>query len=73
MKKFKQLKKIGAFVVVAAVSAPSFAEGSSIDAYFTAIDLSSVGTAVAGLGVVIVGIAMSVKGIGLAKRVISKA
>ncbi len=73
MKKLNKMKKVGFGVLALAISAPSFAEGSSIDAYFTAVDLGSVGTAVAGIGVVIVGIAMSVKGIGLAKRVISKA
>lgn len=72
MKKLNKMKNLGLVVLASAVSAPSFA-ASSIDSYFTAIDLSSVGTAVAGVGVIIVGIAMSVKGIGLAKRVISKA
>jgi len=52
-------------------ASPSFAAGG-IDAYFTAIDISSVGTAVAGIGVAIVAVAMAVKGIGLAKRVINK-
>jgi len=60
---------LGSALLVAA--SPSFAAGG-IDSYFAAIDISAVGTAVAGIGVAIIAVTMSIKGISLAKRVISK-
>ena len=40
---------------------------------FTAVDLTSVATFVAGAGVLVVGIYLAFKGIGLAKRAIASA
>lgn len=42
-------------------------------AIFTAVDLSTVSTFVAGAGVLVIGIAMAFKGIGLGKRAVKSA
>ncbi|WP_260261723.1 phage coat protein [Vibrio intestinalis] len=58
---------------IAAGATPAFAEGTPIDSYFGAIDLTTVAASVVAIGVVVVGICMSEKGISIAKRVIRKA
>lgn len=43
-----------------------------MEAIFTAVDLTTVATFVAGIGVVIIGITMAFKGIDLGKRGVKK-
>ncbi len=44
-----------------------------MDSIFSAVDLSTVATFVAGAGVLVIGIAMAFKGITLGKRAVNKA
>ena len=65
--------RVGAVVAGALLASPAFAQTSSWDAFFDAVDFSGVSAKVIAGGLLIVGIAVAFKGPDLAKRLVRKA
>lgn len=79
MKSFKQAQKYGAKVLapvaglgLLVVGSAAHATGNPITDALTAVDLSTVATAVAAIALIIVAVALTFKGPDVAKRVIRK-